>query len=94
MRSVSKLDKINEDRRETCLVAVAHAPCLGLCVFELVKVVLVELANKRGEIGVLEHAGQDRLGEFGHVFDDEAVALRPPCDDVRKLRVLEHPAHE
>ena len=56
------------------------------------KVVLVELADKGGEIGVLEHAGEDGLCELVHVLDDEAVAVWPPRDDVCKGRVFKHPA--
>ena len=55
------------------------------------KVVLVELADKGGEIGVLEHAGEDGLCEFVHVLDDEAVAVGAPGDDVCPGGVFEHP---
>lgn len=55
------------------------------------KVVLVELADKRGKVGVLEHAGENRLCKLGDVLDDKAVALGPPGDDMRELGVLEHP---
>ena len=58
----------------------------------LVKVVLVELADKGGKVGVLEHAGEDGLGKLVHVLDDEAIAVGAPCDDVGERRVLEHPA--
>lgn len=37
-------------------------------VFDLVKVVLVQLAHEAGKVGVLEHAGQDRLCELVHVL--------------------------
>lgn len=56
------------------------------------KVVLVELANKGGEIGVLEHAREDGFCELVHVLDDEAVALGAPRHDVGERGVLEHPA--
>ena len=46
------------------------------------KIVLVQLANEAGEVGMLEHAGQDGLRELVHVLDDEAVAIRTPRDDV------------
>jgi hypothetical protein len=55
-----------------------------------VKVVFVELTNKAGKVGVFEESGKDNFCEFGHVFDDEAVALGAPADDGRKRRVLEH----
>lgn len=48
----------------------------------LVEVVLVELADERGKIGVLEHAGEDGLCELVHVLDDEAVAVGSPGDDM------------
>ena len=32
------------------------------------KVVLVQLPGERGKVGVLEHAGTDKLGELIHVL--------------------------
>ena len=34
----------------------------------LVKVILVQLSDERGKVGVLEHARKDRLGELVHVL--------------------------
>ena len=51
-----------------------------LVVLDLVKVILVELADEAGEIGVLEHAGEDRFCELGHVLErdelDEQIKTR------------------
>jgi hypothetical protein len=57
-----------------------------------VEVILVELADERGKVGVLEHAREDGLCELGDILDDKTVALGAPGDDVRKLGVFEHPA--
>ena len=56
------------------------------------EVVLVELADEGGEVGVLEHAGEDGLCELVHVLDDEAVTVGAPRDDVREGGILEHPS--
>ena len=43
---------------------------------------------------MLEHAGEDGLCELVHVFDDEAVTVGAPGDDVGPRGVLEHPERE
>ena len=66
------------------------AECVVVRVLDFVEVVLIQLADERSEVGVLEHPGEDALCELVHVLDDEAVAVRTPRDDVRERRVLEH----
>ena len=46
------------------------------------EVILVQLSDEGGKVGMLEHAGQDGLCELVHVLDDEAIAIRTPRDDV------------
>ena len=55
------------------------------------EVVLIELADEGGEVGVLEHAGEDGLCELVHVLDDEAVAVWPPGNHICEGGVFEHP---
>ena len=55
------------------------------------EVILVQLSDEGGKVGMLEHAGQDGLRELVHVLDDEAVAMRAPRDDGLERRVFEHP---
>ena len=56
------------------------------------EVILVQLSDEGGKVGMLEHARQDGLRELVHVLDDEAVALGAPGHDVGERGVLEHPA--
>ena len=49
-----------------------------VCALDLVEVILVQLPDKGGEVGVFEHPGQDRFCEFVHVLDDKTVAPRAP----------------
>jgi len=60
-------------------------------VLDLVKVVLVQLPDERGEVGVFEHPRQDRFCEFVHVLDDKTVASGTPRNDVLEVGVFEHP---
>jgi hypothetical protein len=39
-----------------------------IAVFDFVKIILVELAYKRGKIGVLEETWEDRFSELVHVL--------------------------
>ena len=55
------------------------------------EVILVQLTDEGGEIGMLEHSGENGLCELVHVLDDEAVAEGAPGDDGREGRVFEHP---
>lgn len=64
--------------------------CVFVGILDLVKVVLVELADKAGKIRVLEEAGEDNFCKLGHVLYDEAIALGTPADNVCKRRVFEH----
>jgi hypothetical protein len=43
-----------------------------------VEIVLVELPDEAGKVGVLEHAREDGLCELVHVLDDKAVAVGAP----------------
>ena len=47
-------------------------------VLDLVKVILVQLPDEGGKVGVFKHPGEDRFCEFIHILDDEAVAPRGP----------------
>ena len=58
---------------------------------DLVEVILVQLPDEGGEVGVFEHPGQDRFCEFVHVLDDKAVASGAPRNDMLKVGILEHP---
>ena len=58
---------------------------------DLVEVILVQLPNEGGEVGVFEHPGQDRFCEFVHVLDDKAVAPGTPRNDMLEVWILEHP---
>ena len=60
-------------------------------VLDLVEVVLVQLPDKRGEIGVFEHPGQDRFRKFIHVFDDKTIASGTPRNHVLEVWIFEHP---
>ena len=57
----------------------------------LVEVILVQLPDERGEVGVFEHPRQDRFCELVHVFDDKTVAPGTPRNDMLEVGVLEHP---
>ena len=56
-----------------------------------VKVILVQLPDEGGKIGVFEHPGQDRFCEFVHVLDDKAVATGTPRNDMLEVGIFEHP---
>jgi hypothetical protein len=62
-----------------------------VCVLDLVEVILVQLPDKRGEVGVFEHPGQDRFCEFVHVLDDETIASGTPRNDMLEVGIFEHP---
>ena len=55
------------------------------------KVVLVELPDKAGKVGVLEHPREDGLCKLVHVLDDKAVAIRTPRDEICEGGVFKHP---
>jgi len=59
-------------------------------VFDLVKVVLVELANKGRKVGVFEHPRQNGLCEFVHVLHYEAVTIGSPRDNSLERGILQH----
>ena len=59
-------------------------------VLDLVKIVLVQLPDERGEVGMLEHPGQYRFCEFVHVLDDEAVPSGTPRNDMLEIWIFEH----
>ena len=67
------------------------AKLIVVSVLDLVKVVLVQLPDERGKVGVFEHPGQDRFCEFVHVLDDKAVPSGTPRNDVLEVWILEHP---
>lgn len=56
----------------------------------LVEIVLIELADKRGKVGVLEEAGKYDFCELGHVLYDETVTLSTPADDGGEFWLGEH----
>ena len=60
-------------------------------VLDLMKVVLVQLPDERGKVGVFKHPRQDRFCEFVHVLDDETVVSGTPRDDMLEVRIFEHP---
>lgn len=62
---------------------LAHLFAVGciIRVLDFVKVILIQLANERSEVLMLEHAREDRFCEFVHVFDNEAVAVGSPGYD-------------
>ena len=60
-------------------------------ILDLVKVILVQLPDERGKVGVFEHPGQDRFCEFVHVLDDKAVASGTPRNDMLEVGIFEHP---
>ena len=60
-------------------------------VLDLVEVVLVQLPDERGKVGVFEHPGQDRFCELVHVLDDKTVPSGTPRNDVLEVWILEHP---
>lgn len=51
----------------------------------------IELADKAGEVIVLEVGGEERLREGERVDDDEAVVITAPTDDGVCRRVVHHP---
>lgn len=55
------------------------------------EVVLVQLSDETSKVGVFEYPRQDRFSEFGHILDDEGVALGTPGYDVHNLGLLKHP---
>jgi hypothetical protein len=60
-------------------------------VLDLVEVILVQLPDERGKVGVFEHPGQDRFCEFVHVLDDKTVASGTPRNDMLEVGIFEHP---
>jgi len=56
----------------------------------LVEIILVELADERGKVGVLEETWKDDLCELGHVLYDKTVALCTPADDGGEFWLCEH----
>jgi len=60
-------------------------------VLDLVEVILVQLPDERGEVGVFEHPGQYRFCEFVHVLDDKTVASGTPRNDMLEVGIFEHP---
>jgi len=60
-------------------------------VLDLVKVILVQLPDERGEVGVFEHPRQYRFCEFVHVLDDKTVASGTPGNDMLEVWIFEHP---
>ena len=59
-------------------------------VLDLVEVVLVQLPDKRGKVGVFEHPGQDRFCELVHVLDNKAIASGTPRNDMLEVWIFEH----
>lgn len=47
----------------------------------LVKIVLVQLADKRGKVGVLKVHGQNRLGELALILDNKRITHTAPRHD-------------
>jgi len=58
---------------------------------DFVKVILVQLPDEGGKVGVFEHPGQDRFCEFVHVLDDKAVAPGTPRNNMLEVGILKHP---
>ena len=56
----------------------------------LVEIVLIELTDERGEVGVLEETGKDDLCELSHVLHNETVPLSTPADDGGEFWLCEH----
>jgi len=50
-------------------------------VLDLVKVILVELANEGSKIGVFKHPREDGLCELVHILDYKAITIRAPRND-------------
>jgi hypothetical protein len=71
--------------------AYMFAKLIVVGVLDLVKVILVQLPDERGKVGVFEHPGQDRFCEFVHVLDDKTVASGTPRNDILEVGIFEHP---
>jgi len=59
-------------------------------VLNLVKVILVELANKGSKIGMFKHPREDGLCELVHVLDYKAVTIRAPRNNPLERGILQH----
>ena len=60
-------------------------------VLDFVKVILVQLPDERGKVGVFEHPRQDRFCELVHVLDDKTVPSGTPRNDMLEVWIFEHP---
>ena len=56
------------------------------------EVVLVQLPDETGKVGMFEYPRQNGFSKFGHILDDEGVTLGTPGYDVHDLCLLKHPA--
>jgi hypothetical protein len=54
------------------------------------EIVLVELADEGGKVGMLEHARKDDLCKFIHVLDGKRIAAGRPRHEVLISVILEH----
>ena len=54
------------------------------------EIVLVQLANKAGEVRVVVCVGEYGRLESGQVLDDEVITVGPPADDVGEQLVLQY----
>jgi hypothetical protein len=66
------------------------AKLIVVSVLDLVKIVLVQLSDERGKVGVLEHPRQNRFCELVHVLDDKTVPSGTPRDDMLEIGIFEH----
>lgn len=70
------------------LVAIGIGSIFGD--LDLVKVVLVELTDKTGEIVVLKVFGEDGLGKLARLLDYKRLAVLTPTDNQIMLLLLKH----
>jgi len=54
-------------------IAYMLAILILIGVLDLVEIVFVELADEAGEVGMLEHAGEDGFREFVHILGKKAI---------------------
>lgn len=59
-------------------------------IFDLMKVIFVELPDERGKVGVFKHARENRFREFVHVLYDKAITVRTPRYHMRERLIFQH----
>jgi hypothetical protein len=59
--------------------------------FDFMEIILVQLPDETGKVGVFEYPRKDGFSKFGHILDDEGVTLGTPGYDVHDLRLFKHP---